>query len=72
METTLPYTSQETKMKSDKRLCHDLKVCKTILRGFTKALNRGSHMSAHILLNLLNKLGKEIICEACGGFSQRV
>ena len=25
-------------------------------------------MSSHILLNLLNKLGKEIKCEACGAF----
>ena len=31
-------------------------------------------MSAHVLLNLLNELGKEIICEACHFifFSQRV
>ena len=27
--------------------------------------NRGSYMSAHVRLNLLNKLGKEIKCEAC-------
>ena len=26
--------------------------------------HRGSYMSAHVLLNLLNKLGKEIKCEA--------
>ena len=26
-------------------------------------------MSAHVLLNLLNKLGKEIKCEACGAFN---
>ena len=25
-------------------------------------------MSAHVLLNLLNKLGKEIKCEACRSF----
>ena len=25
-------------------------------------------MSAHVLLNLLNELGKEIICEACRAF----
>ena len=25
-------------------------------------------MSAHVLLNLLNKLGKEIKCEACRAF----
>ena len=31
-------------------------------------LNRGSYMSAHLLLNLLNKLGKEIKCEACTAF----
>ena len=32
-------------------------------------------MSAHVLLNLLNKLGKEIKCEACraiNSFSQQV
>ena len=29
-------------------------------------INRGSYMSAHALLNLLNELGgKEIKCEAC-------
>ena len=26
-------------------------------------------MSAHVLLNLLNKLGKEIKCEACRAFN---
>ena len=31
-------------------------------------IHRGSNMSAHILLNLLNKLGKEIKCEACQAF----
>ena len=30
--------------------------------------HRGSFMNAHILLNLLNKLGKEIKCEACRAF----
>ena len=30
--------------------------------------NRGSYMSAHVLLNLLNELGKEIKCEACRAF----
>ena len=29
-----------------------------------KVLHRGSYMSAHVLLNLLNKLGKKIRCEA--------
>ena len=29
---------------------------------------RGSYMSAHVLLNLLNELGKEIKCEACRAF----
>ena len=29
---------------------------------------RGSCMSAHVLLNLLNELGKEIKCEACRAF----
>ena len=27
--------------------------------------NRGFYMSAHILLNLLNEVGKVIKCEAC-------
>ena len=31
-------------------------------------LNRGSYMSAHVLLNLLNELGKEIKCETCRAF----
>ena len=29
---------------------------------------RGSYMSAHVLLNLLNKLGKKKKCEACRAF----
>ena len=32
------------------------------------ALNRGSYMSAHVLLNLLNKLWKYTKCEACRTF----
>ena len=28
-------------------------------------INRGSYMSAHVLLTLLNELGKKIACEAC-------
>ena len=28
-------------------------------------IERGSYMSAHVLLNLLNELGEEIKCEAC-------
>ena len=28
----------------------------------SSGLNRGSYMSAHVLLNLLNKLGKKIRC----------
>ena len=36
---------------------------------FMHYLNRGSYMSAHVLLNLLNELGKkEIKCEACRAF----
>ena len=31
-------------------------------------LNKGSYMSAHVLLNLLNELKKEIKCEACRAF----
>ena len=31
-------------------------------------LYRGSYMSAHVLLNLLNDLGKVIKCEACRAF----
>ena len=31
-------------------------------------LNVISYMSAHVLLNLLNELGKKINCEACRAF----
>ena len=31
----------------------------------TYVFYRESYMSAHVLLNLLNELGKEIKCEAC-------
>ena len=30
----------------------------------SRAVHRGSYMSAHVLLNLLNELGKAIKCEA--------
>ena len=30
--------------------------------------HRGSYISANVLLNLLNELGKEIKCEACRAF----
>ena len=39
-------------------------VCKSTSVGFSSLL-RGSYMSAHVLLNLLNELEKEIKCEAC-------
>ena len=32
--------------------------------GLIVSLYRGSYMSAHVLLNLLNELGKKIRCEA--------
>ena len=31
-------------------------------------LDRGSYTSAHVLLNLLNELGKRAKCEACQAF----
>ena len=31
-------------------------------------INRGSYMSAHLLLNLLKELRKKIKCEACRAF----
>ena len=31
-------------------------------------IHRGSNMSAHVLLNLLNELGKRDKCEACRAF----
>ena len=31
-------------------------------------LNRGSYMSAHVSLNKLNELGKEVKCKACRAF----
>ena len=33
-----------------------------------KKIYRGSYMSAHVLLNLLNELGKRVKCEACRAF----
>ena len=58
-------------------------LCK-VSRGFNNSVNtayeqqtselssikihRGSYMSAHVLLNLLNELGKRIKCEACRAF----
>ena len=37
-------------------------------KGLKKKKNRRSYMSDHVLLNLLNKFGKEIKCEACPAF----
>ena len=34
----------------------------------TQCGNRGSYVSAHVLLILLNELGKEIKCEACRAY----
>ena len=34
----------------------------------TEARSRGSYLSAHVLLNLLNELGKAIKYEACRAF----
>ena len=46
-----------------------------ILEHLPYALNRGSYMSTHVLLNLLNELGKRdkmLACRAFISFSQRV
>ena len=42
-----------------------LKYLKFKLYG---GIHRGSYMSAHVLLNLLNELGQEIKWEACRAF----
>ena len=36
--------------------------------NFSLPLHRESYMSAHVLLNLLNELGKRDKCEACRAF----
>ena len=41
----------------DKAICRCLRV--------PHVFNRGSYMSAHVLLNLLNELGKSDKCKAC-------
>ena len=51
----------------------DLKCVDVVFPGCARLpyytfLHRGSYMSAHDLLNLLNELGKEIKCEACREF----
>ena len=40
----------------------------TIAKIRSKKINKGSYISAYVLLNLLNELGKEIKCEACRAF----
>ena len=42
-----------------------LLASKDMHRGF---IDIRSYISAHVLLNLLNELGKEIKCETCRGF----
>ena len=37
---------------------------KHVKKNKTSKINRGSYMSAHVILNLLNQLGKRIRCEA--------
>ena len=44
---------QTTKVMQNYTACNELRVFSVISR-----LNRGSYMSAHVLLNLLNELGK--------------
>ena len=39
-----------------------------LLSALRGSIHRGSYMSAHVLLNLLNKLGIAIKCEACRAF----
>ena len=43
-------------------------VFRSIPTGHKGYLYGGSNMSAHVLLNLLTSLGKEIKCEACRAF----
>ena len=47
-------------------MCECVSVC--VLPTVNNDINRGSYMSAHFLLNLLNKLRKKIKCEACRAF----
>ena len=37
---------------------------------FKIKINTGSYTSAHVLLNLINELGKEIKCKAPNGFNK--
>ena len=54
--------------KSCHNFCRLRKISLQIDDGRCRQINRGSYMSAHVLLNLLNELGKEIKCEACRAF----
>ena len=38
------------------------------MKGSSMQIYRGSYISAHVLLSLLNELGKKIKCEACRAF----
>ena len=49
---------QSEAYKTLKKLVFQYKIVKK------RTVNRGSNMSAHVLLNLLNKLGKKNRCEA--------
>ena len=41
-----------------------MKIIQCVHDATMLLLHRGSYMSAHVLLNLLNELGKKIRCEA--------
>ena len=53
-------------------LLFDYKMSMKNLPLMKNILNRGSYMSAHVLLNLLNELGKVRLDEHFISFSQRV
>ena len=57
-KTTYSYTENKVVMTRSYFFCFILLTYPYIEQCFTRARNRGSYMSAHVLLNLLNKLEK--------------
>ena len=60
-------TSSDRDKNSCKVWKYPVKTEGVVFTGYPVSIYRGTYMSAHVLLNLLNEL-KEIKCEACRAF----
>ena len=67
-EWTEKLTANESFMEILHKVLNDISETDGESNSSVSTINRGSYMSAYVLLNLLNKFGKWIKCEACRAF----